>query len=91
MIRKINSLLLLVCLTLVAQQGFAVPKQEGIGRQQAIAIVKNNYPGKVLKAQLKSGPKRSFYQVKVLTKDGRVKLFRVNSRSGELLKPGKTP
>lgn len=91
MIRNISSLVLLICLTLVTQQGIAVPKQEAIGRQQAIAIVKNHTSGKVLKAQLKQDSKRSYYQVKVLTKDGRVKLFRVNSRSGELLAPAKAP
>lgn len=91
MIRSISSLWLLICLTLVAQQGIAEAKQEAIGRQQAIAIVKNHTSGKVLKAQLKQGVKGRFYQVKVLTKDGRVRLFRVNSRNGELLAPAKAP
>ena len=64
-------------------QGLAV---KGISKQQAIAVVKQNFSGKILKVQLKETPKASFYKVKMLTKGGRVRQFRVDKNSGEILR-----
>lgn len=63
----------------------AAPREGGIGRDQAIAIVKERFEGKVLKAQLKQNAKASFYRVKLLTESGRVRVLKVDSQTGKLL------
>ncbi len=58
---------------------------EAISRQQAIEIVQQQYGGKVLKAKKKNG----FYEVKLLTDSGRVKLIEIDAMSGTILSPKK--
>lgn len=58
---------------------------EMISLQQAIEIVQDQYGGKVLQAKMKKG----YYQVKLLTDSGRVKLIEVDAQSGTILSPKK--
>lgn len=62
----------------------AEPSAQLISRDQAISIVKEHYDGKVLKVELKQKPKSSYYRVKLITKEGRVKVLRVDGTSGDL-------
>jgi uncharacterized membrane protein YkoI len=83
--KKMITSILLTCVIYSINSLAVVAKEQGISRQQAIAIVKDNFSGKVLKVQLKETPRARFYKVKLLTKDGRVKQLRVDSASGEIL------
>ena len=87
-VKKYLSIVLFVSLCL-AEMASAAPQKEGIGREQAIAIVKQRFEGKVLKVQHKKNSKASFYKVKVLTESGRVRVLRVDSQSGKLLNASK--
>jgi uncharacterized membrane protein YkoI len=79
-----TSILLTLCI-FFAHGLAAAPKNKIISEQQAIAVVKQNFGGKVLKAKFIEQPSASFYKVKLITKEGRVKQVRVDSRTGEIL------
>lgn len=77
---------ILFTLCIVFTNGLAAaPSSPIISEQQAIAVVKENFGGKVLKAKLIEQPNASFYKVKLLTKQGRVKQIRVDSSTGKIL------
>ena len=78
-INYIASIFLALSAVFAGQQATAT-EQISISREQAIEIVKNQYPGKALKVSQKG----SFYIVKLLTRDGKVKHVRVDSITGEL-------
>lgn len=84
-IKKVIVSTLLACCLCFTSFLVAEPSSH-ISKQHAIAVVKENFGGKVLKAKLIKQPNVSFYRVKLLTKKGRVKLVRVDSRTGEILK-----
>tara|TARA_R110002167_G_scaffold134486_11_gene320400 strand:- start:74 stop:343 length:270 start_codon:yes stop_codon:yes gene_type:complete len=83
-VKKIITILL-TTLVLFTHSLAAEPADQQISKQQAIALVKDNFGGKVLKIDLVEKPKASFYKVKLLTNQGRVKQVRVDSRTGNIL------
>ena len=84
-LKKLVTTILLTLFLFLAHDLVAAPKERVISQQQAIAVVKENVGGKVLKVKLKQTPRGSFYKVKLLTKNGRVKQVRVDSSTGEIL------
>lgn len=85
MVKKIMTSTLLALFILSTSSWVAAAENEAISKQQAIAIVKNTYSGKVLKAKLIEHSDFSFYKIKLLTKKGRVKQVRVDRRTGNIL------
>lgn len=73
------SIILALSAALASQQTTAT-EQASISREQAIEVVKSQYPGKALKVSQKG----TIYVVKLLTKDGKVKHVRVDGITGEL-------
>lgn len=84
-VKKIMASILLSFLILFTHSLTAEPASQQITKQQAISVVKDNFGGKVLKIDLVENPKASFYKVKLLTNQGRVKQVRVDSRTGNIL------
>jgi len=84
--KKLMTNILLTLFIFLAHDLVAAPKKQFISQQQAITVVKENVGGKVLKVKLKQTPRGSFYKVKLLTKNGRVKQIRVDISTGEILK-----
>jgi uncharacterized membrane protein YkoI len=83
-IKKVMTSILLT-LFILCPHGLAAAPKNIISKQQAIAVVKDNFGGKVLKAKLLESPSGRFYSVKLLTKKGRVKQVSVDSRTGDIL------
>ena len=93
MIAQLKILLLITSLTFAAT-GFAaqqplqrhwpnrtiLAEQDLISRDQAIAIAKSRYKGKVLSADLEQNNGNHAYRIKLLTDKGRVKTVRINAR-----------
>jgi uncharacterized membrane protein YkoI len=90
----IKTALLLTCLALPAyafttqQQTNEDPRswlilaqQTAISKAQAIDIVSRKQKGKVLSADLIQTNQRSFYKVKVLTEQGRIKTLHVDAQA----------
>lgn len=84
-VKNIMASILLSVLILFTHSLAAEPASQQITKQQAISVVKDNYGGKVLKIDLVESPKASFYKVKLLTNQGRVKQVRIDSRTGKIL------
>ena len=84
-VKKLKTSILLTLFILFSQGLVAAPKAHVINQQKAIAVVTDNFGGKVLKVKLIKKPHSSFYKVKLLTKNGRVKQVRVDSRTGEIM------
>ena len=84
-VKKILASILLNFLVVFSHSLAAEPTSQQISKQQAIALVKDNFGGKILKIDLVENPKASFYKVKLLTNEGRVKQLRVDSRTGSIL------
>lgn len=55
-------------------------EQNLISKEQAIAIAKSRYKGKVLSADLEHDNGTPAYRVKLVTDKGRVKTVRINAR-----------
>jgi len=55
--------------------------------ERAVERVKRNSNGKILSAKTIRDGKRSVHNVRVLTKQGRVKRVRIDARSGQRLRP----
>ena len=49
-----------------------------IGKQEAVAIATKNYPGRVLSVKRKT----SFYQIKILSDSGKVRVIKVDVQNG---------
>jgi len=62
------------------------PKQRG-SLERAVEQVKRNSNGKILSANTVRDGKRAVHNIRVLTKQGRVKRVRIDARSGRLLNP----
>lgn len=84
-VKKIMTCILLSLLVFFTHNLTAEPAHKTISKQQAIAVVKSSFDGKILKVSLIENPKASFYKVKLLTNQGRVKQVRVDSRTGSIL------
>jgi uncharacterized membrane protein YkoI len=55
----------------------------GISLDEAVSRARQQYPGKVLSADTVNINGRKLYNIKILTKDGRVKRTQVDARSGQ--------
>lgn len=55
----------------------------GISLDEAVSRARQQYPGKVLSADTVNNNGRKVYNIKILTKDGRVKRTRIDARSGQ--------
>ena len=55
----------------------------GISLDEAVLRARQQYPGKVLSADSAYVNGRKVYNIKILTKDGRVKRTRIDARSGQ--------
>ena len=84
-VSKFKTSILLALVIFFSHGLVAAPKDQVISQQKAIAVVIDNFGGKMLKVKLIKKPHASFYKVKLLTKNGRVKQVRVDSRTGEVL------
>lgn len=58
-----------------------------VSLNQAIGEARNHYNGKVLSAETRRTKGRDTHNVRILTKDGRVRRYRVDAESGRRLKP----
>ena len=54
--------------------------------QQAVKKVLASHNGKVLKTAKTTIKNQKYYRIRLLTKDGRVLTFRVNAKSGKIIK-----
>ena len=54
-----------------------------ISLDEAVSRARQQYPGKVLSADTVNVNGRKVYNIKILTKDGRVKRTQVDARSGQ--------
>jgi uncharacterized membrane protein YkoI len=59
--------------------------QATISETQAIQIALRSVPGKVLSASLQEQGERSYYRVKILSNDGRVRTVTVDAQNGRVL------
>ena len=84
-VKKAMTSILLILFIFCTLNLAAAPNSPIISKQQASAMVKDYFGGKVLKVKLVEKPDLSFYKVKLLTKKGRVKQVRIDSRTGEIL------
>ncbi len=57
----------------------------GISLDEAVARVRRQTGGRIIKATSRTGNGRTIYHVRVLTKDGRVFTVRVDASSGRIL------
>jgi len=64
------------------EQPWLLPaKQATISKAQAIDIAKHRAKGKILSADLIQREQHSFYKIKVLTDQGRIKTLRINAQA----------
>ena len=85
---KVKKIMISILLSLVMTFSHNIAAEsasKAITKQQAISVAKENFGGKVLSIKWVNKPKASFYKVKLLSKEGRVKQLRVDSRTGEIL------
>ena len=69
----------LLCLS-VSSADLSARQQAQISKQQAVKLVKSNYPGKIVKIQ--NG--RQYYKIRVLQKSGRVITLKVDKTTGKI-------
>jgi uncharacterized membrane protein YkoI len=70
---RVATILLLAAFALSSHDAFAAP----LTMQEAIAKVQHQTGGKVLSAETKTQGKKSIYRIKVLTRDGQVRIIEV--------------
>jgi len=70
---RLATIVLLAALALPSHDAFAAP----LSKQEAIAKVQRETGGKVLSAESKTQGKKTIYRIKVLTRDGQVKIVEV--------------
>jgi uncharacterized membrane protein YkoI len=64
----------------------ALARGEILPLTKILAIAAARAPGDVIKVELEEDKGRLIYEVRVLSKDGRVREVEVNARTGEVLK-----
>lgn len=87
-ISKLSHALMVLIFILMSTAGLAYGE---INREQAIVIAKQHHPGKVLKVQRKETRSGQFYDVKILSPQGRIKVIRINAQGGNLIHPDQEP
>lgn len=70
---RLATIVLLAAYALSSHDGFAAP----LSMQEAIAKVQRETSGKVLSAESKTQGHKTIYRIKVLTRDGQVKIVEV--------------
>lgn len=70
---RVATIVLLAAFALPSHDAFAAP----LTMQEAIAKVQHQTGGKVLSAETKTQGKKSIYRIKVLTRDGQVRIIEV--------------
>ena len=63
-----------------SEQGFHMAQQGGMTLSQAIESVRRRTDGRVVSAETRVQGGREVHYIKVLTKDGKVKTYKVNGR-----------
>lgn len=70
---RVATILLLAACTLSSHHAFAAP----LSMQEAVTKVQRQTGGKVLSAETKTQGKKTIYRIKVLTRDGQVRIIEV--------------
>ena len=82
-ISRWTALILLFVLVLTLGEGFAKGR---ISRDEAVESVRDRMGGRVISAETQEWDGRQIYNIRLLSKDGRVKRIRIDSQTGRQLK-----
>ena len=82
MIMRVKPRLFAICLALLAAFTATAAWAKHLTLHEAIAKVERETHGKVLSAEIKHHGRRIIYRIKVLTRDGEVRVIEVPADSG---------
>jgi uncharacterized membrane protein YkoI len=68
-----------------SSRAFTAQRGAGVSLQQAIAIARSRYAGRVIRAERSSRGDRVIYEIRILADHGRVRTVRIDAKTGQFL------
>lgn len=66
-------------------------RDNGVSLERAVSRARNEYQGRILSAETDRQNGHSTHNIRILTDDGRVRRLRVDSDTGEYIRPNRRP